>query len=125
MNLMTLRTEVYRKVEKFWTVGAFVISIMVLGRLGRREFAAAGTGLDDQLTTRQFRFQRLAIPSPPNGIIILQIHALDFPRLSLAHDLVSFIFHWGKKKIICVKFVYKFVLERTVTRHNFILNLTL
>lgn len=88
---MTLRTEEYRKVEKFWTVGgAFVISLMILGRLGRRELAAAGTGLDDQLTAGQLRFQRLAIPGPPNEIIILQIDALDFPSLALVHDRLSF-----------------------------------
>jgi len=83
--------------ERVRTVGsAFVISVMILGRLGRREIAAAGFALwvDNQLTAGQLRFQRLAISGPPNVIIVLQIVALDAPRLPLVHDPRSRIRHF-------------------------------
>lgn len=97
----TIRTEIYREMERLRTFGcAFVIPVVALCRLGRRKLAGAGASFweDDQLTAGQLGFQRLAVPGPPNEIIVLQVVALDLPTLSLANDHRPRIRHFYQER---------------------------
>lgn len=111
--IFILQTEVYRQVESVRIVGAFVFAVVVLGRLTRRELAAVGARFrdNDQLTAGQLGFQRLAVPGPSDGIIVLQVVALDTPLLSLAHELRPLIHHCclskTERRVEFVEKIYK------------------
>lgn len=83
------------------TVGrALVIAIVLLRRLGRRKLAGSGAGLgeDEQLTAGQLGFQRLTVPGPSNEIIVLQVAALDAPRLTFVHSRRPRIRHFNERR---------------------------
>lgn len=67
---------------------ALVVSVVGVGGVHRPERAASGAHrrVDDQLTTRQLRLERLSVSGPSDHIVRLQAAALDRPRLALVHD---------------------------------------
>lgn len=99
-----LRTEMYREMERLLAVGcAFVIPVMTFRRLTRRKFAAATATFreDNQLTARQFGFQRLAVSGPSDVIVFFETTAFYVPRLTFVHDRRPRIryFYWERQNL--------------------------